>query len=142
MYLPVLVLLDDLHGLELVDARAEDGARSKGELAGTGVAVLLAAESLAEGTDASGSEVESAGDGGSADVEPVIVIGRELLADASLDVLSPLGSLEDTSGLELLGVGLDEEVSGDVLDGHATPASRNTHEDGRHLFIYVVVVGG
>ena len=133
--LPVLVLLDDLHGLELLHAGAEDRARGEGSLAGAGVAVLLAAKDSAESTNASGSEVELAGDGCSADVEPVIVIRRKLLGDTSLDVGSPFGGLEDTSGLELLGVGLDEEVSGDILDGHAVAlAVGDTHEDFRHFF--------
>jgi hypothetical protein len=42
------------------------------------------------------------------DVEPIGVIGSELLVGASLDNIDPLGDFELASALEVSSIGLDE----------------------------------
>lgn len=57
---------------------------------GTGTTVLGGAVDLAETADTNGlAEVDVAGDRGGADVEPVNVLGRELLGRTSLDGIDP-----------------------------------------------------
>lgn len=52
--------------------------------------VLGGTVDLAEAANTDGlAEVDVAGDGGGADVEPVNVLGRELLGGASLDGVNP-----------------------------------------------------
>ena len=59
-------------------------------LGGTAAAVLGGTVGLAETADTNGlAEVDVAGDGGGADVEPVNVLGRELLGRTSLDGIDP-----------------------------------------------------
>lgn len=59
-------------------------------LGGTGAAVLGGAVDLAEAADTNGlAEVDVAGDGGGADVEPVNVLGGELLGGTGLDGVDP-----------------------------------------------------
>lgn len=59
-------------------------------LGGTGTAVLGSAVDLAEAADTNGlAEVDVAGDGGGADVEPVNVLGGELLGGTGLDGVDP-----------------------------------------------------
>lgn len=59
-------------------------------VAGTAAAVLGAAVDLAETADTDGlPEVDVAGDGGGADVEPVDVLGGHLLGGTSLDGVDP-----------------------------------------------------
>lgn len=57
---------------------------------GAVAAVLGSAVNLAETANTDGlAEVDVAGDGGGADVEPVNVLGRELLGGTSLDGVDP-----------------------------------------------------
>lgn len=57
---------------------------------GADTAVLGGAVDLAETADTDGlAEVDVAGDGGSAHVEPVNVLGRELLGGTGLDDVDP-----------------------------------------------------
>jgi hypothetical protein len=59
-------------------------------LGGTAATVLGSAVDLAETANTDGlAEVDVAGDGGGADVEPVNVLGRELLGRTSLDGIDP-----------------------------------------------------
>lgn len=59
-------------------------------LGGTAATVLGGTVDLAETADTNGlAEVDVAGDGGSTDVEPVNVLGRELLSRTSLDGVDP-----------------------------------------------------
>lgn len=76
---------------------------------------------LLEGSDSgAGAEVDLAGDGGGADVVPVVSVGGELLEYGSLDHVGPVGELELVAVLEVLGVGADELSGGDVPDGDST----------------------
>ena len=59
-------------------------------LGGTAATVLGSAVDLAETANTDSlAEVDVAGDGGGADVEPVNVLGRELLGRTSLDGIDP-----------------------------------------------------
>lgn len=86
----LVVLLQDANLLEGLHDLAVDGAGGVDVLGGAGAAVLGGAVDLAEAADADGlAEVDVAGDGGGADVEPVNVLGRELLGGAGLDGVDP-----------------------------------------------------
>jgi hypothetical protein len=53
----------------------------------------------------------------STDVEPVRVVGSQLLEGASLDKVDPAGNFQTTGSLQVGSVGLDERLSVDVFDG-------------------------
>ena len=55
------------------------------------------------------------GDGGASDVEPVLVIGGELLADVGLDEVDPLGHLHLAGLLEVSSEGHGKGLLGHVL---------------------------
>lgn len=86
----VLVLLNDANLLEGLEDLAVDGAGGVNVVRGAVAAVLGGAVDLAEAANTDGlAEVDVAGDGGGADVEPVNVLGRELLGGTSLDGVNP-----------------------------------------------------
>lgn len=95
----LLVLLEDANLLEGLHDLAVDRARGVDVLGGARAAVDGGAVHLAEAADADRlAEVDVAGDGGGADVEPVNVLGGELLGDTSLDGVDPTWR-----GIELAG---------------------------------------
>ena len=86
----LVVLLQDLDLLKGLHDLAIDAAAGIDVVRRTAAAVLGAAVDLAETADTDGlPEVDVAGDGGGADVEPVDVLGRHLLCGASLDGVNP-----------------------------------------------------
>lgn len=86
----LLVDLDDANGSQRLQDLAVDGARGVDVLAGAAATVLGSAVDLAETANTDSlAEVDVAGNRGSADVEPVNVLGRELLGVASLDGVDP-----------------------------------------------------
>jgi hypothetical protein len=86
----LLVLLENANLLEGLHDLAVDGAGGVDVLGGARATVDGSAVDLAEAADTDGlAEVDVAGDGGGADVEPVNVLGRELLGDTSLDGVNP-----------------------------------------------------
>lgn len=86
----LLVLLENANLLEGLHDLAVDGARGVDVLGGARAAVDGSAVDLAEAADTDRlAEVDVAGDGGGTDVEPVNVLGRELLGDTSLDGVNP-----------------------------------------------------
>lgn len=86
----LLVVLNDADLLEGLEDLAVDGAGGVDVVGGTHTTVLGGAVNLAEAADTDGlAEVDVAGDGGGADVEPVNVLGRELVAGAGLDDVNP-----------------------------------------------------
>jgi hypothetical protein len=86
----LLVLLENTNLLEGLHDLAVDGAGGVDVLGGARATVDGSAVDLAEAADTDGlAEVDVAGDGGGADVEPVNVLGRELLGDTSLDGVNP-----------------------------------------------------
>ena len=95
----VLILLEDANLLEGLEDLAVDGAGGVDVLGGAGTTVLGGTVDLAETADTDGlAEVDVAGDGGGAHVEPVNVLGRELLGDASLDGVDPACSWSEACG--------------------------------------------
>ena len=60
-------------------------------------------------------DVNVSGDGGASDVEPVLVVGGELLADVGLDEVDPLGDLHLAGLLEVSGEGHSKGLLGHVL---------------------------
>lgn len=86
----VLVLLNDANLLEGLEDLAVDGAGGIDVVAGAVATVLGSAVNLAETANTDGlAEVDVAGDGGGTDVEPVNVLGRQLLGGTSLDGVNP-----------------------------------------------------
>lgn len=86
----VLVLLNDANLLEGLEDLAVDGAGGIDVVAGAVATVLGSAVDLAETANTDGlAEVDVAGDGGGTDVEPVNVLGRQLLGGTSLDGVNP-----------------------------------------------------
>jgi hypothetical protein len=86
----VLVNLEDVDLLERLADLAVNRAGGIDVTAGAGTAVLGGAVSLAKTADTDRlAEVDVTGDGGGADVEPVNVLGRELLGGSSLDRVNP-----------------------------------------------------
>lgn len=86
----VLIELDDTDLLEGLDDLAVDAAGGVNVLRGPRAPVLGRAVEPLEAADADGlAEVDVAGDGRGADVEPVDVLGRKLLGGAGLDQLNP-----------------------------------------------------
>ena len=86
----LLVLLQDANLLERLHDLAVDGAGGVDVLGGPAAAVLGGAVDLAEAADTDGlAEVDVASDGRGADVEPVNVLGGELLGGAGLDGVDP-----------------------------------------------------
>lgn len=86
----LVILLKDANLLEGLHGLAVDGARGVNVLGGARAAVLGGTVDLAEAADTDGlTEVDVAGDGGGADVEPVNVLGGELLGGAGLDGVDP-----------------------------------------------------
>jgi hypothetical protein len=86
----VLILLEDTDLLKSLHDLAVNGARGVDVVGGSVAAVLGGTVDLAETADTDGlAEVDVAGDGGGADVEPVNVLRRELLSGTSLDGVNP-----------------------------------------------------
>lgn len=86
----VLVMLNDANLLEGLEDLAVDGAGGVNVVGGGVAAVLGGTVDLAEAANTDSlAEVDVAGDGGGADVEPVNVLGRELLGGTSLDGVDP-----------------------------------------------------
>lgn len=86
----VLVLLKDADLLEGLHDLAVNGAGGVDVVGGGVAAVLGGTVDLAETADTDGlAEVNVAGNGGGADVEPVNVLGGELLGGTSLDGVNP-----------------------------------------------------
>ena len=86
----LLILLQDANLLKGLHDLAVDGARGVDVLGGAGTTVLGGAVDLAETANTNGlAEVDVASDGGGADVEPVDVLGGQLLGGAGLDGIDP-----------------------------------------------------
>lgn len=85
---------DEAGLLELNEAVADVLASGLAVVLGLGAVALLATEVLAEAVDADLlADVELVGNGGGAVVEPVALVGRELVSAGGLDVLGPLQEL-------------------------------------------------
>jgi len=86
----VVIDLEDLDLLEGLHDLAVNAARGGDVVRGTAAAVLGAAVDLAETANTDGlPEVDVAGNGSGADVEPVDVLGGHLLGGAGLDGVNP-----------------------------------------------------
>lgn len=116
----LLVVLNDANLLEGLEDLAVDGAGGVEVVRRTDTTVLGRAVELAETADTDGlAEVDVAGDGGSADVEPVNVLGRELLGGTGLDDINPAGNGELALTLQESRVGSDELLRIDIANGNA-----------------------
>merc|ERR1712205_274459 len=119
----IAAVLHHLELLELEHGLADDGTAGSGEvsLAGTPVGAVGATIPLLERTDTGPlAEVHLAEDRRGADVEPVLVVGGELLDGASLHDVVVLGHVELGLTLQEIGTGLNEFISWNILDGNAT----------------------
>lgn len=86
----LLVLLEDVDLLQGLHDLAVDAAAAGDVVRGARATVLGDTVHLPQTADTDGlAEVDMAGNRGGADVEPVDVLGRELLADTSLDGVNP-----------------------------------------------------
>ena len=82
---------DETGSLELDEAVADVLTGSLTGVLGVGTVALVATVVLTEGVDTNlSSHVELVSDGGSTDVEPVVVIRGEFLEATSLNMASPL----------------------------------------------------
>ena len=120
------VLLHQVQLLEGLQGLAVDGTGGVLVARGASTAALLAAVDEVEGADAdTRSQVDFAGDGCSADVEPVRVVRGQLLGRAGLDQVNP-GRDGDLSGaLQVGSVGIDELLGVDVLDTYTSHWVKN-----------------
>lgn len=120
----LLVVLDDADLLEGLEDLAVNGAGGVDVVRGGVAAVLGGAVDLAETADTDGlAEVDVAGDRGGANVEPVNVLGRELVAGTGLDDVNPAGNGELALTLQESSVGNDELLR---LSGRRTPISNDS----------------
>lgn len=86
----LLIVLEDTDLLEGLEDLAVNGARGLDVVGGTAAAVLGSAVDATKTANTNGlAEVDVAGNGGSADVEPVDVLGGHLLGGAGLDGVNP-----------------------------------------------------
>lgn len=86
----LLVLLEDVDLLQSLHDLAVDAAAAGNVVRGARATVLGDTVHLPQTADTDGlAEVDMAGNRGGADVEPVDVLGRELLGDSSLDGVNP-----------------------------------------------------
>ena len=84
----------------------------------------LAAEDVLQGADADVvAKVELPGDRGRSDVEPVVVVGREVLFAGRFHEGQPLGLLDELAFFQILGEGLAAGPRRDVFDGQLPVAS-------------------
>ena len=108
---------EDALSLELLDDAADDTASGLLVVRATNSALGGSAVDASESTDTGApTDVDSAGNGGGADVIPIGVDGGVLTVRTSLDQINPLGQLKSAGLLEVSSVGLDESVGVDVLD--------------------------
>lgn len=105
----LLILLKDANLLEGLDDLAVDGARGVDVVGGTRATVLGGTVDLAKTADTDGlAEVDVAGDRGGADVEPVNVLGGQLLGRAGLDGVDPTRDGQLALTLQERSIGVDE----------------------------------
>jgi hypothetical protein len=136
----VLVVLKDTDLLEGLQDLTVDGARGVDMVGGAVAAVLGRAVDLAEAVDTDGlAEVDVTGDGGGADVVPIIlvrwrcgfalmlygivpvgVLGRELVRGRGLDSVNPSGDGELSLALQERRVGRDELLRFHIANGDTT----------------------
>lgn len=116
-------------------------------VAGADAAVLGRAVDLAEAADTDGlAEVDVAGDGGGAHVEPVNVLGRELLGGTGLDDVDPTGNGQLALTLQERSIGVDEllrlsrEKKGPISNDSVI-RSLSTPSRLLHCSSHVIVVG-
>lgn len=107
---------------------------------GASAVSLLGTVMLTEGVDTgSSAHVELVRNGGSSDVKPVDVVGREILLGTSLIIGGPLGMSDLVTLLEVLGEGLNELVSGNALDGNTLISVDNAELNGVVSFFHLCV---
>lgn len=83
-------MLEDTDLLKSLEDLAVDGAGGVDVVGGTAATVLGGAVDAAEAANTDGlAEVDVAGNGGGADVEPVNVLGGHLLGGTGLDGVNP-----------------------------------------------------
>lgn len=86
----LLILLEDVDLLKSLHDLPVDAAAAGNVVRGARATVLGDTVNLPQTANTDGlPEVDMAGNGGGADVEPVNVLGRELLGDTSLDGINP-----------------------------------------------------
>lgn len=86
----LLILLEHVDLLQSLHDLAVDAAAAGNVVRRSGTTVLGDTVNLPQTTNTNGlPEVDMASDGGGADVEPVDLLGRELLGDTSLDGINP-----------------------------------------------------
>lgn len=86
----LLIVLEDTDLLEGLENLAVNGARGVDVVGGTAATVLGSAVDATKTANTNSlAEVDVAGNGGSADIEPVDVLGGHLLGGAGLDGVNP-----------------------------------------------------
>ena len=115
---PLIIELHENVGLlELLEGKSDDLSGSLDVVVSSLSLSLLVAENGLESSDSGlGLEEDLSGQGSSSDVEPVWVMGRDILGISGLDVFVSGKRSDFLLNFELLGEGLDEGLSRDVLD--------------------------
>lgn len=121
----VAVLLQQVQLLQSLESLAVDGTSSILVVGGASAAALLAAVDQVQGTNTnSRAQVNVAGDGGDAHIEPVRVVWGHLLGAAGLDQVNPGGDGNLAGALQVGGIGIDEFVSVNVADTDTSHSCR------------------
>lgn len=117
----LLVLLEDTNLLESLEDLAVDTTGGVNVVGGTRATVFRGAVDLSETTDTDGlAEVDVTGDSGGADVEPVSVLGRELVGSGGLDSVNPSRNGKLSLTLQESGVGRNELLRVHIANGDTT----------------------
>lgn len=125
----VLDLSNETGFFELLQAVSDDLAGTLVVLGWAHAVSLLATVVGLEGRDSNlASDVELVSNGGSSGVEPVAVVGGEVLETSSLNVLGPVRHLNLVALLEVLGKGVNEFSGSYILNSHGAAGV-----DGRKL---------
>ena len=115
---PLIIELHENVGLlELLEGKSDDLSGSLDVVVSSLSLSLLVAENGLESSDSGlGLEEDLSGQGSCSDVEPVWVMGRDILGISGLDVFVSGKRSDFLLNFELLGEGLDEGLSRDVFD--------------------------
>jgi len=122
--------LHHLKLLELVHGLADDGTAGSAEvsLAGSPVGTVGSAIPLLQGTDTSSlAKVHLTSDGGRTDEEPVLIVWGKLPGDTSLHDVVVLRDIELRLTLQVIGTGLNELISWNILYGNTTARGKSRH---------------
>merc|ERR1719203_266859 len=117
----IFALLGNLHVLKLQKCRSDDTSIRLTEMLTADSIAVVSSIPLPQGTDSkSRTEVDLACDTGRANVVPVLAVRGKFVGNRGLDKIGPDGEFELVRVLQVLGVGGDEGLGGDVADADSS----------------------